>query len=596
MIAPPRTAVHPIPAQVRGNFSFSQNGTRAACLVPSAGGGPIIETRTLGWAAGPWRQVRTERPIDPRRQALPCDDGRILLLRDGSGGHEVSVLEPGEPVETVEPGEPRETGEERTVGVIEAVSARLLGSPRGPALGYVIGLRADGKSAIARVDPIGRLEMAGVVPGRVGAAGWLDPSGPVLGFTQFDGDRIRPVAVDLSARGLPAVAAGHGRRTRLLLAGSGSALYADGESGAMRLGWGGLDEDLSMRFPRCLNDIDGVVLPLAISGDGLHIALRVTRGARSRLLIYRPLADSLTEVELGVAGAISGIGVWNSEALWFPCSAPSVPGDLAAVTFSGPTPRCRPPGQLPGPRPEVHLEQFAGPAGPIEAVVYGDWTTSERVMLALHGGPESAWGLDFQPLLACLARAGIAVVAPNQRGSVGYGADHQHAIRGDWGGPDLVDVLRLADHLATRRGSGRHRLGLYGASYGAYLALLAAAARPDLWWRCVVVAPFLSGDRLYAQAGPRVRRLIERLGGRAHHDDRDLGLIHNRLTAPLLIVHGADDEVIPVSQSRELYRLLLRHRRDPAGLVYLEIAGAGHDPYSGPAVSELYTSTLAFLS
>jgi dipeptidyl aminopeptidase/acylaminoacyl peptidase len=574
----PSTAARVVPPGNRSNFFFSPKGTHATSLVLSAGGEVLVESRRLDSPASPWRQARTSRPVGRRRQAVPCDDGRILLLRNGNDEHELSVLDT--------------TAGERTVGVIAGNSARLLGSPCGPTLGYVIGARADGTSAITRVQSDRPLETIGIVPGRIGTADWLDRSRPILGYTQLDGDRSRPVAVDLGAAELRTVATGRSERTHLLLAGSSTALYADGEPGAMRLGWGVLHDHLPVRFPKRLNEIDGTVLPLAMSQDGRRVALRVTTGARSRLLIYRPRTDVLTEVDLPIAGTIAGTGIWTTSALWFPYSAPSVPGELAAVTFSGRDAHFHAPDQLPGPAFDTRLEQFDGPAGPIEAVVYGDWTTSDRVLLALHGGPESAWALDYQPLLTYLARAGIAVVAPNQRGSVGYGTDHQRAIRGDWGGPDLADVLHLAGHLAARHGG---RLLLYGASYGAYLALLAAAAQPELWRRCVAVAPFLSGERLHAQAAPPVRRLIARLGGRAHHDGgRDLAVIHDRLRTPLLIVHGSDDEVIPVGQSRALHHLL-RQNGEPAELVYLEIDGAGHDPYAGPATSDLYASTLAFL-
>ncbi len=88
---------------------------------------------------------------------------------------------------------------------------------------------------------------------------------------------------------------------------------------------------------------------------------------------------------------------------------------------------------------DAELVEFDGPAGPIETIVYGgpDWRTHDRLVLALHGGPVSSWRLEFDPLFQGLVRAGCAVVAPNCRGSVGYGEDHLHPIRGDWGGRDL---------------------------------------------------------------------------------------------------------------------------------------------------------------
>ena len=142
---------------------------------------------------------------------------------------------------------------------------------------------------------------------------------------------------------------------------------------------------------------------------------------------------------------------------------------------------------------DVSARRFDGPHGPIEAVVYGDSAHAARVVLALHGGPEAAWQLTYEPLFQRLVAEGIAVVAPNQRGSTGYGAAHRDAIRGAWGGPDLADILHLGRVLIAERGPGTSRPILYGGSYGAYLSLLASAAAPDLWARTAVVAPFLSG-------------------------------------------------------------------------------------------------------
>nr|BFE80626.1 hypothetical protein GCM10020093_032270 [Planobispora longispora] len=162
-----------------------------------------------------------------------------------------------------------------------------------------------------------------------------------------------------------------------------------------------------------------------------------------------------------------------------------------------------PPGASPVRGGAAPVRAYDGPAGDIEAVVYGDPDTARRVVLALHGGPESSWRLGFDPLFRRLAAAGIAVVAPNQRGSTGYGAAHRDAVRGAWGGPDLDDVLHLGRALSAARGPSLERPMLYGPSYGAYLALLAAAARPGLWARAAVVARSCPGGACTTTGRPR---------------------------------------------------------------------------------------------
>jgi len=209
------------------------------------------------------------------------------------------------------------------------------------------------------------------------------------------------------------------------------------------------------------------------------------------------------------------------------------------------------------------LIELASPAGPIEAITYGgpDWRRCRHLVVALHGGPLSSWRFEFEPLFQCLAQVGVAVVAPNYRGSTGYSNEHLRAVVDNWGGPDLQDVLHVGRGLEGER--GRHQLPkpvVLGTSYGAFLALLAASYEPDLWSACVALAPFLSGPSLHRCADVSVRNRIERLGGLKRIDDaigpRDVLRACTSLSAPLLLIHGSKDQTIPVEQSRLLRRRL----------------------------------------
>ena len=203
-------------------------------------------------------------------------------------------------------------------------------------------------------------------------------------------------------------------------------------------------------------------------------------------------------------------------------------------------------------------------------------------MVALHGGPLAHWRFDFDGLFQSLAAAGVAIVAPNQRGSTGYGSAHMLAIRDAWGGPDLADVRHVARSLAAvRRNVPDSELLVLGASYGGFLALLAAQADPELWAGCVALAPFLSAPRLHADAGLPVRRLIERLGGLTTvGEDRSRDALAGAgALGRLLLIHGTRDDQIPVAQSRALRdRLRELGRTD---LEYVEMEGEGHDLAGG---------------
>ncbi len=125
-------------------------------------------------------------------------------------------------------------------------------------------------------------------------------------------------------------------------------------------------------------------------------------------------------------------------------------------------------------------------------------------------------------------------------------------------------------------------LRVMGCSYGAYLALLAAGADPQLWSHCAALAPFVSAASLYPEAGLRVQALIERLDGLADIDDelgpRDARVFAARSTAQLFIAPGRTDAIVPVTQFHALRAYLTQHRTAPGpDPILLELDGAGHD-------------------
>ncbi|HSA52451.1 MAG TPA: alpha/beta fold hydrolase [Yinghuangia sp.] len=251
----------------------------------------------------------------------------------------------------------------------------------------------------------------------------------------------------------------------------------------------------------------------------------------------------------------------------------------------------------------AHLELLVGDDGPIESIVYGglDWRAAEHVVIALHGGPAAAWRFEFSPVLQHFAAHGIAVVAPNQRGSIGYGESYASCLHGAWGGPDLDDVTAIVRTLASERAAaGRALPALFGTSYGAYLALLAACTTPAAWSCVLAIAPFMSGPRLIAEASLPVRALMTRLGGDVELGDalgpRDVLRLSEGIRAPLLFVHGDRDDVIPVGQSRALrHRLLQIGRAEGRDFRYLELPGQGHEVFAGDGAPELYTRLTEFL-
>ncbi|MEW2417578.1 prolyl oligopeptidase family serine peptidase [Streptomyces sp. NPDC046866] len=584
----PPTGGRSVPAAadtvVRSSFRFCADGTRAACVATAADGRHVAEGWTLG-PAGPRPVLRTPLGTDPAwTQLLPLDDTSVLASWYGARGAQSLARLTGE-------------GPRGTVAVPVTRPLRLLPAPAGSgllALG-VSGGAADDTLVVAVREDEPRFEERARVPGRL-------LGGTVLGdrvlFTRLLDGVPEPVVLDLRDGGLRPLTAG-GDPAHVLAAAAGRVLLARVTREGGRLALADVDVAAPAREVRGETGLPGTVHPLALAPTGDRLALLTTSGARSYLAVLDPVSGAARHVDMP-PGDLLPTAAWTGHGLWLPHSDPGRPRTLGWLPPDGTALELAEPAR-PGHRP-ARLETFPGADGPVEAVVYGpDWRTASRVVLALHGGPNSRWTLGYDPLLQAMAAAGLAVVAPNQRGSTGYGAAHTLAISGAWGGPDLADVTAIGRHLTGVRGDRRERPALYGVSYGAYLALLTAAAEPEGWAACAAVAPFLSGPRLHADGSQQVRGMVERLDGlTALHDrlgPRDVERLAPALEAPLLLVHGARDDSVPVAHSRALAaRLTALGRRPGTDFHYLELPDRGHAVLGAGTDDPVVASVVRFLT
>src|SRR5207237_8012235 len=106
-------------------------------------------------------------------------------------------------------------------------------------------------------------------------------------------------------------------------------------------------------------------------------------------------------------------------------------------------------------------------------------TSAPPAVINIHGGPTSQHHREWNVATQVFVNAGYVVLAPNVRGSTGYGKKWREANRHDWGGKDLEDVARGATWLGDAKIADPGRVGAYGASYGGYLTLMSLALRPE---------------------------------------------------------------------------------------------------------------------
>jgi dipeptidyl aminopeptidase/acylaminoacyl peptidase len=101
------------------------------------------------------------------------------------------------------------------------------------------------------------------------------------------------------------------------------------------------------------------------------------------------------------------------------------------------------------------------------------------LLISVHGGPTGQSLAIWKPDIQYFVQHGWAVLAPNARGSSGYGRAYIQALRNEWGGADMADVVAGIDHVAGQGWADPSRVVIWGGSAGGYSALLLPALYPD---------------------------------------------------------------------------------------------------------------------
>ncbi|HEX5941165.1 MAG TPA: alpha/beta fold hydrolase [Anaerolineales bacterium] len=210
---------------------------------------------------------------------------------------------------------------------------------------------------------------------------------------------------------------------------------------------------------------------------------------------------------------------------------------------------------------------------PVPALLFRPKTAPAPAVVMIHGGPNWHYSAEWNPLMAHLASRGYAVLAPNYRGSTGYGRDWQYAARFDLGGVDTRDVAAGAQHLIREGIADPRRIAVTGRSHGGYLTMTCLTQYPDLWCGGSAVVPFLNWFKSHVESREDLQHWnIENMGDPQENYEKWYNhspyFFLDRVSAPVQLICGRNDPRCPASDSLDARDKLVELGKEVELLLY----------------------------
>jgi dipeptidyl aminopeptidase/acylaminoacyl peptidase len=320
---------------------------------------------------------------------------------------------------------------------------------------------------------------------------------------------------------------------------------------------------------RQLTHLGRDVADLAWSPDGARLAGTVNHDGAFDL--------ALVEVESGAVSYLrTGLGYysrpnWSPDGRFLtveyedPLRPPDLyrvnlpDGQLSQLTFSNPPALAR--HQLVMPE-RISYHSLDGLE--IPALLFRPPAPNGAAIVHPHGGPTAQYIFEWDILAQYYLAKGYTFLAPNFRGSTGYGLEFERANHFNWGVGDTQDCLHGAKFLHSLDWIDPHRLAIYGGSYGGYMVACCLSRDPDYLFACGVSK---YGDAhlfsSWAQCNRGIRLYTEKQLGHPARQRQvylDASPIYqvDQVQKPVLILHGLDDDVVPPEASEEWVETLHR--------------------------------------
>lgn len=314
-------------------------------------------------------------------------------------------------------------------------------------------------------------------------------------------------------------------------------------------------------------DVDG----LALSADDKYLAVSVNAGGYTELHIYDIEANSEINQPIPPKGVLSRYQQmsWSPQGhkLLFTLTSGKRPEgiwmlDIDADRLERISEKSANNEQLLIEPQLCSYKSFDGLTVPYWLYVpYGIEARNLPVVIEIHGGPEGQEVPSFNGFIQYLLSEGIAVVAPNVRGSTGYGKIYTHLDDVEKRLDSVRDIDSLVTHLIESGTADKNKLAVSGTSYGGFMTLSCASRYPHLW-ACAIdtvgmydLVTFLENTADYRRA----HRESEYGSLEKHYDILKAvspAAKISDISAPIMIIQGRNDPRVPVTEAEQAVNAL----------------------------------------
>ena len=307
------------------------------------------------------------------------------------------------------------------------------------------------------------------------------------------------------------------------------------------------------------------------SPDGKHLTFSANVDGNEDIYLYDLATGKSTPLPIpkGVNEPWGGHSAFSKDGtrLLYNHNGPTAPGDLWVYTLATGKSRQVTHSLVAGVRSEDMVEPYL--------VHYpsrdGKWTISaflyvpfnmvrngqNAAIVYIHGGPTAQSMNSFNRFVQFAANQGYMVLAPNYRGSTGYGKEFQQANLFDMGGGDLQDVLAGVDWIKQTGHLDPKKIAVMGGSYGGYLSMMAVTKAPDVWAAGVPIVPFVNWFTEIENEDPVLQQsdlatMGDVVKNKALYEDRSPINFIDQIKAPLLLLAGGHDPRCPKSETQQV--------------------------------------------